>query len=339
MDFDRVMAAAASCGAGRYREALRRAAYAGATYDAAGVPAELAERLEREAPRLSVTPRAVAASADGSAVKARLALRDGREIESVLLRPSAARRTVCLSSQAGCAMACSFCATGLSGLARDLTAEEIWDQVLFWRARLAESGGKGAPMNLVFMGMGEPLANYDALARALRELTAPRGFGLAPSRVAVSTAGVAPAIERFAEEFAGFPLAVSLHAATDPLRDRLVPLNRAYPLERLAAALRAYLARSRRKLLVEYVLLKDANDRAEDAEALASYLSGLGPRERLHVNLIDFNPTATSHAPASEARARAFHEALRAAGFAATRRRNRGRDVAGACGQLAAHAA
>lgn len=233
------------------------------------------------------------------------------------------------SSQAGCALACSFCATGLMGLLRDLTADEIVGQAAFWRERLGGSG----PQNLVFMGMGEPLANFGHLAEALRRLTGPGG-GFAPSRIAVSTAGLAPAIDRFTEELSEFPLAVSLHSAIDAVRDRLVPINRAHPLPRLAESLRKYLARSKRKLMVEYVLLKDANDSPEAARALIGFASGLGEPERVHVNLIDYNPTATGHEPTPEPRARAFHETLRAAGLAATRRRNRGREVAGACGQL-----
>ncbi|MBI4346717.1 MAG: 23S rRNA (adenine(2503)-C(2))-methyltransferase RlmN [Elusimicrobia bacterium] len=267
-------------------------------------------------------------SADGT-IKAVLRLEDGVEIESVLLRPSPRRWTACVSSQAGCGLACAFCATGLMGLRRDLVADEIVGQASFWRRQLQGEG----PQNLVFMGMGEPLANFDEVAAALKRLTAPKG-GFAPSRIAVSTAGVVPAIERFAQELADFPLAVSLHAATDAVRDRLVPVNRAYPLAPLAVVLRKYLARSRRKLMVEYVLLEGANDSPHDARALIDYVGGLGSSERVHVNLIDYNPTATRFAPSPEARAAAFHAQLRRAGLAATRRRNRGRDVAGACGQL-----
>jgi len=267
-------------------------------------------------------------AADGT-IKAALRLSDGLQIESVLLRPSPRRWTACLSSQAGCALACSFCATGLMGLARDLTADEIVGQSEFWRSHL---GGDG-PQNLVFMGMGEPLANFENLSRALERLTSVRG-GFGPRRIAVSTAGIAPAIDRFAETLPEFPLAISLHAADDETRDRLVPINRAFPLAVLAESLRKYLARSKRRLLVEYVLLKDDNDSPGHARSLVRYVRDLGSPGRVHVNLIDYNPTATRHEPAPEARAVAFHQALRAEGLAATRRRNRGRDVAGACGQL-----
>lgn len=330
MDFERLSLGVGRLGLGRHRDEIRRAAYAGRPYPKA-VPPDVAERLDQEAPPLPFALGRVSRSSDGAA-KAVLRLADGPEIETVLLRPSERRWTACLSSQAGCGLACSFCATGLLGHRRDLTAEEISSQALFWRRELG--GGDVGPHNLVFMGMGEPLANYDAVSGALRELADPRRFGFAPSRVAVSTAGVAPGIDRFAQELPEFPLAISLHSAVDAVRDRLVPINRAYPLERLAESLRAYLARSRHKLLVEYVLLKDANDGPRDSAALIEYLSTLGPAGRLHVNLIDFNPTATPHSPSEEGTAAAFHAALRRSGLAATRRRNRGRDVAGACGQL-----
>lgn len=306
------------------------------SYDAiTALPAELRARLAEKAPLLSVRRHSVLVSRDGGAHKALLALSDGRIIESVLLKPKPGPAwSACISTQVGCAMACSFCATGLMGLKRDLTAEEISDQVLFWIQYLRAGGVSGSLTNVVYMGMGEPLHNFDAVAASLRALLDPAAFGFSARKVAVSTVGLVPGIERFVAEFPQVNLAVSLHAANDFLRQTLVPVNKAYPLAALAEALRGVLARTRRKIFLEYVLLKGENDATEHARELSRFVRKVGRPDLLHVNLIAWNPTPTRHGKPDPGSARAFRDELRKRGVAVTIRKNLGADIQGACGQL-----
>jgi 23S rRNA (adenine(2503)-C(2))-methyltransferase len=338
MDEARVRAALEELGQPKYRwDQVRRAVFgqAVASYDeVTGLPAEVRSALAAKAPILCLTERTVSVSPDGRARKALLTLADGKVIETVLLRPSPTRWTTCISSQVGCAVACTFCATGLMGLSRSLTPEEIADQVLFWRQYMRREGLEGRLDNVVYMGMGEPFHAYDAVAESLRRLTDQKGLAIGSRHVSVSTAGIAPKIVRFGRDFPQINLALSLHAATDELRTRLVPLNKAYPLSVLAEALKTYLAETNRKVFFEYVLLKGENDRAQDADALVAWLKDLGPAALLHVNLIVYNQTDTPHRPSSEADARTFQARLLAAGVKSTVRQNLGRDIDGACGQL-----
>jgi 23S rRNA (adenine(2503)-C(2))-methyltransferase len=338
MDPAKAQAALARAGAPKFRwDQVRQAVYGRAvqSYDEVAVlPADLRERLKAEAPILSLRERRVSVSPDGRAHKALLDLADGRTVETVLLRPSDRRWTTCISSQVGCAVACTFCATGLMGLTRSLTPEEIADQVLFWRQYMAKNALPGRLDNVVYMGMGEPFACYDQVAASLRLLMDQKLLAIGARHISVSTSGVAPKIVQFAKDFPQVNLALSLHAATDALRTRLVPMNKAYDLAALAKALKEYLALTNRKIFFEYVLLKGDNDRAADADALIAWLKDLGPRELLHVNLIVFNQTDTPHLPTDEADARRFQKRLLDAGFHSTVRQNLGRDIEGACGQL-----
>jgi adenine C2-methylase RlmN of 23S rRNA A2503 and tRNA A37 len=220
------------------------------------------------------------------------------------------------------------------GLTRSLTPEEIADQVLFWRQYMAKNGLPGRLDNVVYMGMGEPFACYEQVSASLKILMDQKLLGIGARHISVSTSGVAPKIERFADDFPQVNLAISLHAATDPLRSKLVPMNKAHDLEALARALKVYLSKTKRKLFFEWVLLKGDNDRPEDAAALVKWLDGLGPRELLHVNLIVFNQTDTPHAPTDEKDARLFQKRLLDSGYKSTIRQNLGRDIDGACGQL-----
>lgn len=339
MDAARTQAALLELGQPGYRwEQVRRAVYeqAVSSYDEIAVlPADVRRALAECAPLLSLTERRVDSAPDGRARKALLDLRDGRTVETVLLRPSPTRWTTCISSQVGCAVACTFCATGLMGLTRSLTPEEISDQVLFWRQYMKKNGLEGRLDNVVYMGMGEPFACYDEVAESLRALLDQKRLAIGARHISVSTSGIAPKIVQFGRDFPQVNLALSLHAADDALRTRLVPMNKAYPLAKLAEALKDYLAQTNRKIFFEYVLLKGENDRAEDAAALSRWLSGLGPSALLHVNLIVFNQTDTPHAPTDESDARRFQAWILAAGFKATVRQNLGRDIDGACGQLA----
>ena len=259
-------------------------------------------------------------SADRLTSKLLLQLRDGQQVEVVeMLAPP--RKTICVSSQAGCAIGCVFCVTGQFGFARNLDAGEIVEQVVRFQH----------VTNVVFMGMGEPLANYDEVLRALRLLTHPNGIGLGARRITLSTSGLAPQVRRLAHEGLQVGLAISLHAPNDDLRTRLMPINRRWPIAEVLDAAQEYIARTGRRVSYEYTLMDGINDSDELADELADLLAG----RLCHVNLIPLNPTEDSslHAP-SMARALAFEARLREQGIAATIRRNRGRDILAACGQL-----
>jgi 23S rRNA (adenine2503-C2)-methyltransferase len=269
---------------------------------------------------------AVARSSDGTR-KLLVALGDGEAIESVII-PAGARVTLCLSSQAGCAMACEFCATALMGLHRNLTAAEIVGQVAAARRELAPGE---LLTNYVFMGMGEPLANYPRLSRALSIMTSAWGMGISPRRVTVSTVGLVPAMERLLAEFPSVNLAVSLHATTDELRDRLAPINKRYPLKRLIDACRDLPIKPRDRVTFEYVMLAGVNDSPADARRLVRLLGQL----KAKVNLIIFNPfPAAPFAPSGRAAVEGFQAILRQGNLTATIRESRGQDIAAACGQL-----
>ncbi|MGH3273986.1 MAG: 23S rRNA (adenine(2503)-C(2))-methyltransferase RlmN [Streptosporangiaceae bacterium] len=262
---------------------------------------------------------------------------DGSYIESVLMRyPD--RVTMCVSSQAGCGMACPFCATGQAGLTRNLSAGEIVAQVVAGAAALARGevpGGPGRVSNVVFMGMGEPLANYASVLAAVRRITdpAPDGLGISQRGVTVSTVGLVPAIERLTRERLSVRLAVSLHAPDDELRDELVPVNRRWNVARVLAAAWEYGRETGRRVSIEYAMIRDVNDQAWRAEALADLLSG----QLAHVNLIPLNPTPGSRWTASDPDvAREFTERIAARGVPVTVRDTRGTQIDGACGQLAA---
>ena len=263
---------------------------------------------------------------DGETTKWLWALQDGAEVETVLMRyPD--RVTVCVSTQAGCAMGCQFCATGQAGFQRQLTQGEIVEQV-------AVAMREAAPRrvsNIVFMGMGEPLANYDRVWGAVTRLHG--DMGLSARHLTLSTVGIVPGIRRLAAEALPVNLAVSLHAANDTLRDELVPINRRYPLEMLAGACADYVAASGRRLSIEWAMIDGVNDRDSDAAELAAFARPLGA----HVNLIPLNPTpGYPVVGSSRQHVRQFRDQLLALGVNATTRITRGAEIDAACGQLAA---
>jgi len=264
----------------------------------------------------------------GDARKTLFVTADGHPVEAVLMTV-ARRATVCVSSQVGCAVGCAFCASGRLGLRRDLTAEEMVDQVLAAQRALLSTGRRVT--NVVVMGMGEPFHNYDATLRACRMLNDPAGFALAARGISVSTAGVVPGIERFAREGLQLNLAVSLHAATDALRDDLVPLNRSYPLKAVFGACERYVQRTRRKLFFEYVQLAGVNDTDEQVEALANRMR----RPLYHLNLIAYNEAGGRFARPSPQAVQSMRARLEARGVRCTVRRSSGADIDAACGQLA----
>ena len=274
---------------------------------------------------------------DGATRKSVWRLFDGALVESVLMRyPN--RTTICVSSQAGCGMACPFCATGQAGLTRNMSTGEIVDQVVRG-ARAVAAGALGdAPTrlgNVVFMGMGEPLANYNAVMGAVRRLTdpVPSGLGLSQRHVTVSTVGLVPAIERMIEERLQVTLAVSLHAPDDELRDTLVPINTRWKVDEVLDAAWRYADSTGRRISIEYALIRDINDQPERAHALGELLRG----RLVHVNVIPLNPTPGSVWTASDPQVeRQFVRILRDHGVATTVRDTRGREIDAACGQLAA---
>ena len=274
---------------------------------------------------------------DGTTVKTLYRLHDGSLVESVLMRyPD--RVTMCISSQAGCGMNCPFCATGQAGLTRNLSTAEIVEQVLAGARALASGqipGGPGRVSNVVFMGMGEPLANYRSVVAALHRLIdpAPEGLGMSARGVTVSTVGLVPRMRQLADEGMPVTLAVSLHAPDDHLRDTLVPINNRWKVSEVLDAAWFYADRTGRRVSIEYALIKDINDQRWRAELLGEMLAG----HLVHVNLIPLNPTPGSKWTASTPQAQSqFVAALREAGVAVTVRDTRGREIDGACGQLAA---
>jgi 23S rRNA (adenine2503-C2)-methyltransferase len=259
---------------------------------------------------------------------------DGTRFESVLMRYPQ-RNTVCISSQAGCGMACPFCATGQAGLSRNLSTAEILEQVRASAAALRDDFGDRLS-NVVFMGMGEPLANYARVVAAVRRITEPAGFGISARAVTVSTVGLAPAIRKLADERLGVTLALSLHAPDDELRDTLVPVNNRWKITEALDAARYYAAVTGRRVSVEYALIRDVNDQPWRADLLGKRLHRvLGAQA--HVNVIPLNPTPGSDWDASPKPVqREFVRRIRAKGVSCTVRDTRGREISAACGQLAA---
>ncbi|MBX6422145.1 23S rRNA (adenine(2503)-C(2))-methyltransferase RlmN [Thermosulfurimonas sp. F29] len=293
------------------------------------LPRDLRERLSREASLELPETVERKLSTDGT-VKLALRLRDGEVIECVLI-PERDHYTLCVSTQVGCAMGCRFCLTGRMGFRRNLSPGEIVSQVILARRFMAEAGLEDRPLrNLVFMGMGEPLANYRHLVKALKILTHPKGFHFARKRTTVSTVGLVPQIRALAEEFP-VALAISLHAPDNSLREKLIPATRRYPLEEILAACRDYPLRRGARITVEYVLLAGVNDHPWQARRLVEILRGIPSK----VNLIPFNPhPELPFRRPSEERIRRFQEIILSEGLVATVRKSKGLDIGAACGQL-----
>ena len=333
----------------RARQVLRWAYRGASSYEEmSNLPTDLRAQLQERLPLCTLAPVQRALSPDGLTRKVLFRLRDGLLVEAVWMGHAAGkgrwRTTICISSQAGCAYGCQFCATGQQGYGRNLTSGEMVQQVVYFLR--AEAGGLPTEQtralgeepvqgitNVVFMGMGEPFANYRAVRRAVTALNAPWGLGLGARHITVSTVGLAPEVRRFAQEPWQAGLAISLHAANDELRSSLVPVNRKYPLKELLAACRDYVARTHRRVTFEYVLLGGVNDSRQHARELAGLLSGL----LCHVNLIPVNPTAAGQfkRPAA-ARIRAFVEEVERYHIPVTLRDTQGVEIQAGCGQLRA---
>ena len=304
--------------------------------EAVPLPAEVREQLANAFRFDTLAETELQVSDGGLTEKALHRLGDGTLIESVLMHyPARAgareRHTLCISSQAGCAVGCPFCATGELGFGRDLQTAEIVDQVRSASRRLIAEGRRLT--NIVFMGMGEPLLNLDRVLAAIDALNDPRRFGLGARHITVSTSGVVPGIHRLTALGPQFTLAVSLHAARDPLRDVLVPLNRRWPVAEVVAAAREHAGATGRRISYEVTMIAGINDTEADAQAMVELLRG----DHAHVNLIPMNPVAHTPWTASPMPViELFAAMLRDAGIETTIRRNRGQEVGAACGQLAA---
>jgi 23S rRNA (adenine2503-C2)-methyltransferase len=353
---------------------------------------ELREKMEKEMKILSFEVEKVLVADDGQSVKALLRLRGchperisqqddeskdlGSDlstkaemtddlIETVLISPKPGIWSACISCQVGCAMGCSFCATGKMGFKRNLTAEEITDQILFWKQYLSknlkskilnpkansvENNQKNNSSlfencelkiencnvgNIVYMGMGEPFNNWENVAESLRNLTDEKLFGLGSRSISVSTSGIVSGIEKLAKQFPQINLAISLHFASDEKRDLYMPVNKADNLENLKTALQKYFQATKRKVFLEYIMLDGVNDSALDAKMLAQYIHSIGNPHLLHVNLIRYNATSVDLKPSSKNRTQLFKKELEKYFIKATIRKSLGEEIKGACGQLA----
>ncbi|HRY52645.1 MAG TPA: 23S rRNA (adenine(2503)-C(2))-methyltransferase RlmN [Candidatus Portnoybacteria bacterium] len=279
---------------------------------------------DKDGPSATASPEVRRA---GRSAKALITLEDGLSVETVLMRHDG-RNTVCVSSQIGCPLGCSFCATGQMGFKRNLSTGEIEEQVLFWARYLKKEGERLS--NMVFMGMGEPFLNYDNVFAAIKALNDDNLLGIGARHISISTAGVIEGMERMAEDMPQINLAISLHAPNDELRQKLMPIAKKYPLANLMAAAEDYVGRTNRKLMFEYIMIKGVNDSDEHAKELAKLLS----KRLFFVNLIAYNQTG-DFVPSSPAQIKRFKDILMKGGVQALERYRFGQDIKGACGQLA----
>ena len=296
------------------------------------LPKNFREKLDQKFSFQALKPVRAIESSDGLTIKTLFRLVDGNYIEAVLMYYED-RRTLCISSQSGCGIGCSFCATGQMGFRRNLTSGEIIAQVMYYARYLAEM--EENVTNVVVMGMGEPFQNYDSVITALNLLNDPRAFGLGARRFTISTVGLVPKIKQFADEGYQYNLAISLHTVDDELRSKLIPINKKYPVNELISACRYYVNKTSRRVTFEYALIEDVNDSTKDAEALAVKLRAM----ICHVNLIQLNPTKKFGEQGSSAeKAKTFCETLEAHNISCTIRLRRGIEIQAGCGQLATDA-
>ncbi len=299
------------------------------------LPKNIRARLALELPILSFTVDKVFTSRDSSTLKALIRLHDDKIIETVLIQTKPGMWSACISSQAGCAMACTFCATGTAGFKRNLTSEEISDQVLFWRQYRKEHKIQGTFSNIVYMGMGEPFANWPQVSGSIKDFIDPGLFGFGSRGISVSTSGLPAGILNLAKEFPQVNLALSLHFADDEKRLRYMPIHKVADLAALKKALKEYFSLTNRKVFIEYLMLNGVNDTLEDARKLSDYLLSISGPHLLHVNLIPYNATPAALGSSAAATMRAFRACLEKNRIPATIRKSMGQDIDGACGQLA----
>jgi 23S rRNA (adenine2503-C2)-methyltransferase len=319
-----------------YRAKQIRRQVARGTADAWGqltdLPIGLRTKLTESFRWSAVEPVREIESADRETRKVLLRLHDGHHIESVLMPHHGARNSVCFSTQAGCPMACAFCATGEMGLVRNLTTGEIVDQIRHWQRELVAKGERVS--HVVAMGMGEPLANLDATVGAVRMLIDPELFGISPRRVTISTVGLVPQMDELAALDLPMNLAVSVHAPNDKIRHAIVPANKRWGVDDVLAASKRYVEKTKRRVTFEYVLLSGVNDAERDAVELATRITKLGRTADYHVNLIPVNPGPGGFARPPVERMERFAAVLQEHDIAATLRISKGQDIAAGCGQL-----
>lgn len=297
---------------------------------------DLREALEKEMKILSFEVQKVLVSKDRKSMKALLELSDGNLIEAVLISPIDGAWSACVSCQVGCAIGCKFCATGKMGLKRNLTAEEITDQILFWHQYLKTADYEPKKISsIVYMGMGEPFLNWDNVSQSLRDLIDPKLFGFGSRSISVSTSGIPEGIEKLASEFPQVNLALSLHFADDAKRSASMPINRKNDLEALRRSLQKYFKKTKRKVFLEYVMLDRVNDSREDADKLIHFVKSIGKLQLLHVNLIRYNSTDSEFRSSSKERTVEFRDHLVKNRISVTIRKSLGEEIQGACGQLA----
>ncbi|NSW51773.1 MAG: 23S rRNA (adenine(2503)-C(2))-methyltransferase RlmN [Anaerolineae bacterium] len=290
---------------------------------------EIRQQLAEKYSLMELTPIRELHSTDGQTSKILFQLPDEKLIEAVLMKYKT-RNTLCLSTQIGCAMNCNFCATGQMGFTRNLSAGEIVQQVLFFTGLLLAQ--QESLTNIVYMGMGEPFHNYDAVMKSIEILNDHQGFNFSQRRITISTVGLVPEIHRFTNEHSQVNLAISLHAATDEIRNKLIPINRKYPVNELIGACKSYVNATRRRITFEYALIHGLNDSVQEAENLAQLLHGI----LCHVNLIPLNDTPQTNLEASSTSAvTAFQQTLERRHIPTSIRLRRGLDIAAGCGQLA----
>lgn len=298
------------------------------------LPLGLQRELEAEIPILCLKPVRQVVSKDGTTTKTLFELKDGLKIEAVLMHFKDGRHTVCISSQAGCQLGCKFCATGTMRFGRNLTYEEISDQVLFYAQQLQQS--KRRISNIVLMGMGEPFMNYDNVMKALHVINDPEGLNIGARNITVSTSGICPGIEKLVNEDIQVNLAVSLHAPTQELRRKIMPVANMYSLDKLMDAIRNYQEKTKRRVSYEYVMLKGINDGEDQAHDLGKLIRG----QLCHVNLIPYNATGIAGIEGSiPEKIKKFRDIVKEYGVAVTIRVTLGQDIEAACGQLANKAA
>jgi 23S rRNA (adenine2503-C2)-methyltransferase len=309
--------------------------------EARSFPKPLREILKREVP-LGIRAQ-VFSSDDEDSAKAVLTLSDGEKIETVLMahkgKPpigescnAGGRNTICVSSQVGCPMGCMFCATGKAGFKRNLNADEIVEQVLFFARRLKKTGGR--PDNVVFMGMGEPFLNYNAVMEAIRIINAKDGLNIGARRISISTVGIVEGIEKLASEPLQVNLAISLHASNDALRSKIVPANSRYPIGQIMWAVYAYLKKTNRRVMFEYIMIDGLNDSDESARELAELIRRRFSLKLAFINLITYNPTG-DFKPSTSERVKKFRQIIESEKIEVTERYRFGREIKAACGQLA----
>lgn len=293
------------------------------------LPKDLREKLDKEVKILSFQIENILKSKDNLSVKALLKLNDGNFIETVLISPKPKIWSVCVSSQVGCVLGCDFCATGKMGFKRNLSSEEITDQVLFWRQQNYNIN------NIVFMGMGEPFLNWDNVRQSLKILMNKNLFGFGSRSISVSTAGIPDGIKELAKEFPQINLAISLHFAIDEKRSKYMAINQQYDLTKIKTAIEGYLKQTKRKVFIEYLMIDNINDNAEDAENLIKFLRSIHNNYLLHVNLIRYHKTSGNFNPSSSNKIHKFKDYLDKNKISVTIRKSLGEEIFAACGQLA----